>query len=708
MNRRLGAAAFLGLILSLLLTGGSVDAQATLESADPPIDALLAYPPTQIELTFSEPVPLNQLAVWAVDESGDRVGLGRLSYGSDDQRTVRVIADGLEFGLYSVTWAIGGDAPTSGSFGYDVAGTSAGPTGSRVDGDLPPIWSVLARWLTTLALAPAVGLLLVAPSVRRTRLAIVGGLIAIVLTLAMPILTQVFKPESAWTGNLWEAIHGQRSGWFLRLAGLTVLLLILVAVESTGVDLRRAVSAAGLLSLAGIILTTPTDGPRILILALLFVAAAALLLLLGAWLHLLVEPPNDLEEASTLRLAPVLSLVALVTGITGLVLLVGEVDTFTSTDLGVLSLAGMVLLAFVLAGVLIPQDRGLGAGAMATALIAPILLATGVLVTTGLVAPVSGEERLGFALDLAIPTSTEITTDQTYVRLSIDPPRTGRGTLLAYATDGPPMTVDTNASGGAQRVDHPPMTDVTAMSVLLESLDPDIAPRSIELDPLGEGWFGAAGIFLPVEGWWQATVQVQRPNPDQNASALFIFRMPDPNESGFDDSRVRTTDVAAEETFMAARDQLAGADWAVFTEFLSGGNGGVELSQQTWSNGGFQDVTPRLQLIRLEGKRYLLDEGGVWRVTDDSEPQGPEAWMRELDGATDFRFGQPVTIDDRQLIVVHFFVPGSILAAAFYTWWIDPESGHVEQVAMVSTSHYMIRHYDWSAEPEPLVPPVTD
>jgi hypothetical protein len=145
--------------------------------------------------------------------------------------------------------------------------------------------------------------------------------------------------------------------------------------------------------------------------------------------------------------------------------------------------------------------------------------------------------------------------------------------------------------------------------------------------------------------------------------------------------------------------------WTVYTEALSGANGGAEISSQVWNNGGIWITTPSLQLIRLDGRRYFLDDSDVWRETDDSAPQGPVGLVQELEGATDFVLGRRETLNGNPVQVIHFYVPGTYLAPAYYTWWVNTETGNVEQIAMISRSHYMIARYDWQSEPAPVVPP---
>jgi hypothetical protein len=309
-------------------------------------------------------------------------------------------------------------------------------------------------------------------------------------------------------------------------------------------------------------------------------------------------------------------------------------------------------------------------------------------------------------IELAMPTTSEVAADQVFVRLTIDPARTGQNTLTAYATQGPPLTVETDAAGAPNAVHHPPLPDVQLMRIELTSLDLAIAPRSVEMTSLGDGRFQTEGINFSADGWWRAVVTVRRAEEVEDLTSEFFLRVPDPNVVGFEDAANGSTNPDAEALYVRARDLFAQQQWVVMQEDLSGGNGGVEISSQVWSNGALHISTPNIQLIRMDGKRYLLDQSGEWRVTDDSEPGGPSAWIEELDGATQFELGNQEQIDGQTSQVIHFFVPGRILAPAFYTWWVNVETGQIMQEAMVSRSHYMIKRYDWSNQPAEIVPPI--
>jgi hypothetical protein len=334
-----------------------------------------------------------------------------------------------------------------------------------------------------------------------------------------------------------------------------------------------------------------------------------------------------------------------------------------------------------------------------------IAVAAVIATTLSLLAPpqksVGGLDRI----DLAMPTSTELTTDQVFVRLTIDPARTGENALIVYATQGTPNVFKTGTNGEQVLVHQPPLNDVQAARIDLTSLDLPIAPRSIELQPKGEGRFRAEGINFSADGWWRAVVTIRRVGVAEDEAAEFVLKTPDPNVSGFPSS-ADTGDPAAADAYARARDQFATQTWTVSHQAISGGDGGVEISQQIWSNGGIKITLPGLELIRIGGKRYLRNQGNQWQATEDTEPGGPAGEISDLEGATDFHFGTVETVDGRPAQVIHFFVPERFLAPAYYTWWVDVETGQVLRQAMISRSHYMLKRYDWSAPPEKLVPPV--
>jgi hypothetical protein len=305
-----------------------------------------------------------------------------------------------------------------------------------------------------------------------------------------------------------------------------------------------------------------------------------------------------------------------------------------------------------------------------------------------------------------MPTTAELTEDQVYVRLNIDPARTGENTLTAYATDGPPLTVETDASGAPFVVNHPALTDVQLVRIELSSLDHPIAPRNAEMTPVGDGRFVSEGVNFSADGWWRAVVTVRREGVADDLSAEFFLRTPDPNVFGFA-QHDESSNPDAQALYERTRDAFSAEPWVFYRQNLTGGNGGVEINTQLFANGGVEIATPNLRMIRINGQRFLTDDAGNWRPpTQDSPPVGPAQWMVEFEGASDFVLGNIEEVNGATCQLVTFFVPGDTLAPAYYAWWINVETGKLEQEAMVSRSHYMIKHYDWSTEPAPIEPPV--
>jgi copper transport protein len=720
--------ALLVLILGALfaLTCDQADGHATLERSNPAADSLLAVPPREVVLFFTEPIDPRAITVTAVDERGRSVALGVPRLDPANDRRITVGSDDFSIGAYTVSWSnrSATDGHTlSGSFAFRVGGTDRAPAAATVEGERPPAWSVLLRWLAFLGVAPAIGSLIVAPGQVRRRIVVAGLAVAVIATALDPNLLAAFPPKGSVGGSVGHAVRAEPHGWWIRLAGFAVALvlasipLVLSSIPVGENVRRRLLGAAGLVGVAGLALTSHAAGRDSYAWAatgIAFLHNATVALWVGA-LALIAAASSErwTEFRAFSRRALPLAVIAVAAGVANAGFIFPALETVTSTDYGrvliakvavvlaVLALAGYHHLSLRRAADAIPrllrQSVRFELGLIAVA----IAIAS----TLALLAPpqesVGGLDRI----DLAMPTSTELTTDQVFVRLTIDPARTGENALIVYATQGPPLTVETDASGAPLVVNHPALTDVQAVRIDLMSLDLPIAPRTIELQSQGDGRFRAEGVNLSADGWWRAAVAVRRTGVAEDATAEFILKTPDPNVAGFP-PEADGGDPAAAEAYARARDQLASQAWASFSELLSGGNGGVELSQQVWSNGGFKISTPSLEMIRLGGKRYLLRQGNEWQVTEDSDPTGPAGWVAELDGATDIQFGNVETVNDRPAQIIHFFVPERFLAPAYYTWWVDLETGQILREAMISRSHYMIKRYDWSAPPEKLVPPV--
>src|SRR5688500_15364803 len=180
-------------------------AHAQLEDSSPAADALLAVPPAEIMLTFTEPVALDAVTITVVDESGEPVAIGTPRLDSGNGRRVIVPADGVTVGAYTVSWAnrsITDGHTLSGSFAFRIGGSDRAPAAATVEGEQPPAWAVATRWLTFLGTTLAIGGLIAAVDVRRRRLIQIGLAIALVVTLAEPFLLSAWPPDGTISGSV--------------------------------------------------------------------------------------------------------------------------------------------------------------------------------------------------------------------------------------------------------------------------------------------------------------------------------------------------------------------------------------------------------------------------------------------------------------------------------------------------------------------------
>jgi copper transport protein len=703
------------------LANESAESHSQLSSSNPAADSLLAVPPAKVLLTFTEPVDLAAMTVSAVDEQGNAVTLGPPVFFEGHNQQIQVTSDEFAIGTYTISWTnrSSTDGHTlGGSFAFRVGGTDRAPAAATVEGQRPPLWAVITRWLTFLGIAPAVGLLFAAWNQRRGRLALTGALVATLATLLEPIMLTIAPPYAAEGGSLSEALRTEPSGWWIRLAGLTALIAILLLADQVDHVARTSIGATGLFALAGLALTSHAAGRDSLspmAVAISFLHNSAVALWLGALILITARPIADCmrELLQFSSRAVVTFAIAVASGVLNAGFIFPDLGTLTTTDYGkvLLGKSALVLLVLGIAAFhhrLVRSRDQIRGHLLSRSVPAELVLAAAVIflgATLAMLAPPKLVRGDLDRLDLAMPSQIEVTDDQIFVRLTVEPAKTGENALTVYATNGPPLTVETAADGSPQRVDHPPLASIQAISIRLESLDLPIEPRTIALIANGDGTFRSDGVNLSADGWWRATVSVRQAGVADDLTAEFILRTPDPNTSGFEQSRTDSSDPAAEAIFERARDQYAVSSWTVYTEALSGANGGAEISSQVWNNGGIWITTPSLQLIRLDGRRYFLDDSDVWRETDDSAPQGPVGLVQELEGATDFVLGRRETLNGNPVQVIHFYVPGTYLAPAYYSWWVNIETGNIEQIAMISRSHYMIARYDWQSEPAPVVPP---
>jgi len=198
-------------VLAVLLPASPASAHASLLSTDPAAGAILDEAPSEVTLTFTEPVGTSLGKVTVVDPDGKPVHRGGLVKRTGSEVGVK-LKDGLGKGTYLVSYrVISADGhPISGGFTFSVGAPSqqatAVPPSSSGEGPVDP----LVR-----------GLLSVSKYVGYLGVALLGGAVLMLVALWPRRLPVAGPARLAWIG------------WGLVLGG-TLVALVVQAPYSTG------------------------------------------------------------------------------------------------------------------------------------------------------------------------------------------------------------------------------------------------------------------------------------------------------------------------------------------------------------------------------------------------------------------------------------------------------------------------------------------
>ena len=687
-------------------------------------------PPSEIVLRFTEPIDPSSMSVQLVDEDGAPIDVGAVSVDSGDTRIVRVSTRGIGFGIATVSWTTRSatDGHTlSGSFSFRVGGSSRAPAAATVEGDRPAPWNVATRWLTFLGLALPVGTLLAVRSTRRQRLVLVGAAVALLASLAEPVLLWLAPPEGWVAPSLPGALDAQPSAWWLR--PIAAGLIASTVVPRLGRALPRlATGLVGLVGLLGLALTTHAAARETLRLPALLSTTLhewSVALWAGGLLLIVLDRAPDwtgeLRRFSRLVL-PVATL-AIATGVTNAGFLFPSLDRLRSireSDYGWVLIVKVAVVAVVLglAGLHRLLLRGEERPSKAFRLSLPteavaVVIILAAATTLAMLAP-PGEARgdLPESVELALPLSPTVDDDQTYVTLAIEPGEDERRRLTVSATEGVPQATVPSAAGGYESVRAPLLADLQMARVTLSSLTSTIAPTTYDLTAAGDGRFARDGFVFAVAGWWQADVTVRRPGVEDTTVTFYLLE-PNPNVIGFDNVPRFESDPAAEAIQAEARAKFELRSTYAYTERLNGGDGGVEVIRLRYADNaagsGLRAVeisSHELTLVRLDGTRYIRQGQGDWIETGDSPVLSPAEVAADFVGAEQFRLAGEEEIDGELCRRITFHVPATSVAAAWYVWWVSVETGELKQEAMVSRAHYMIKRYSDVNAPAEIVAPV--
>lgn len=531
-------------------------AHAELESTSPAAGAVLAEAPTDVTLTFSEPVEVSLGAVRVYDSDADRVDEGGTHHdgGASVVQPLGDLADGSYVVTYRVVSADG--HPIHGAFTFQVGDRATGDTDAlarrllAADGGSEAVGVLFAavRWAIFAALVLLVGAaafcLLAWPE--GLGLARVRSLLWWAWAVALGATVVAVGAQGAYTGALGlsrvvdpDVVRSVLDTRYGRVALLRVALLAVVGValvltagrdgaeaEDRSDAGRSAAARVALGGLGGALLVTLGLSGHAASGRLIPFALATDVVHLGAaalWLGGLVVvlavalPRRDPDELA--RVVPRFSSIAfaavallVLTGVFQSWRQVGSVDALLHTTYGHLLIVKLALFVVMVGFGYLGRrwvQRGYGAGAAAAREagepVDPELVAAGyrrsIRVETGVGLAVLAVTALLVNAQpartaVAQPYSAELHAgDDLLVDLTIDPAKAGPTEIHVYTLE---------ATGAVAQVE-----DLTMTMSLPER---DLGPLEIPLERAGPGHFSAYDVQLPLPGEW--TVEIAA-FPDQ-------------------------------------------------------------------------------------------------------------------------------------------------------------------------------------------------
>jgi methionine-rich copper-binding protein CopC len=112
------------LVLLLLVAASPALAHAFPDHAAPAVGGIVAQPPKQVQIWFTEKLESSFSRIEVLDASGKRVDAGNSSVDAQDPRLLRVSVKNLSPGTYKVVWhVVSVDThATEGDFTFTVSG----------------------------------------------------------------------------------------------------------------------------------------------------------------------------------------------------------------------------------------------------------------------------------------------------------------------------------------------------------------------------------------------------------------------------------------------------------------------------------------------------------------------------------------------------------------------------------------------------------
>lgn len=527
-------------------------AHANLSQSDPPANSVLAAPPDEIRLWFTEPLEPEFSRMIVYDQQGDPVpGITSMVDPADPKQMYAAIS-GMAEGAYTIEWRVVSTAdghPTQGSFSLMIgAATAAGSALPEAESETVPAPDTLIRWFNLFSMSLAMGglgfylfvwqpahLPLNPQATQRIHALVwIGWALLGVAGLGMLALqtantAQVSVLEALTDPALQTTLTQTRFGdlWFIRSILWAGMGLVLLLLRSQALGYPVAGLLAGGILLTHSLFSHASAAPdRVPAISADWLHLAASSLWIGGLVAFLatVGPVKRQSQAAGLshmvgyfsnfgRVA-VASLI--ITGLYSAWLHVGSPEALLTTLYGqALLIKGLLILPLLgIAGInLLLTQRQLQAGniawfqALRGLLSAEIALTLAVLVTVGLmtsIAPARGVVALR-AASSSLPAATPISETQTASNLF-------GGEGLTVQLDISPGSVGSNTfrltiTGEAGQ----PVEDVGRVHLRFTSPSGGVGSSELEdFAPVGEGVYENTGSNLSTSGAWQIRATIQR------------------------------------------------------------------------------------------------------------------------------------------------------------------------------------------------------
>ncbi len=540
MNRLTGLVlAVVGMAI-LALQPGIALGHAALVRSDPEANSFLKRSPSQVSVTFSEPIDSRLSTLKVLDAGGQPVESDAPRFSSDRLSMQRSFSP-LAPGIYNVLWtnvsSTDGHA-LSGSFPFTVLEPDGSVPGqvntvqglSTGNDPAPSADGVVVRWLSLLGmLVVAAGAVLILTWPEESRL--VGGFNRLLvagfgLVFAAAVLN-FFVLREVYTGlSTVELLFQTRTGGYL-VARIGAAIFIAFAVWLLA-ETPRASAGAALVGVAvagwGFAATSHGAGGTGSTWGIAFdlVHRFAAVAWIGAVIGLATAARLAWRNAAYREFMPRFSLlssilvyVLLATGVLSAFIEMDRWGQFTSTRYGVTLLVKLALVVPLLAVAYYNARWG------KRRLVA---LAPGE--PRRFIATASLEVALGLAVFLAAAMLTQTTTAKSVVvpsatkaydvtqqvsdlsvELGVDPNRTGLNTYRVTLSDA-----------GSQ-----PVTADRVRLTFRYQDDQTVGPSTLILDAASAGVYSGEGPYLTLEGNWRIEVEIRRPNVD-DAVGFFEIR----------------------------------------------------------------------------------------------------------------------------------------------------------------------------------------